>query len=97
MSNEPEPPKKPMNSYFIYLSKVKEEVIKKNPGLAYKEQVAKIGEMYKNLSEEEKEIYENEAKKMKEKYETERDKYEAKYGKIEKVQKGKTESSINLT
>lgn len=96
MSNEPEPPKKPMNAYFLYLNKVKDDVVKKNPNLSYKEQVAKIGEMYKNLSDKEREPYENEAQKLKDKYEQERTKYEAKYGKIQKVQKGKMESITNL-
>lgn len=44
MSNEPEPPKKPMNAYFIYMNKVKDDSIKKNPNLPYKEQVAKIAQ-----------------------------------------------------
>ena len=60
MSNEPEPPKKPMNAYFIYLNKVKDDSMKKNPNLPYKEQVAKIAQQYKNLSDKEKQPYEDE-------------------------------------
>jgi hypothetical protein len=95
MSNVAEPPKKPMNAYFMYQNKVKDEVAKKFPALPYKEMIQKVAEQYKNLSVKEKDLLEAEAKKLKDKYEIEREKYEAKYGKIERAKKQVSSSNLS--
>ena len=63
--------KKPVSAYFLYMNDVRHKVKEKNPDLAYKEIVKKIGEMWNTLPAKEKELYIAQQKANKEAYDTE--------------------------
>lgn len=66
---DPNAPKKPMGSYFIFIGEMREEVKKDFPDLKPTEMSTKLSELWKNLDAEKKKKYENMAAEAKKKYE----------------------------
>lgn len=85
--NVPEPPKKPLGTFFRYAADVREQFKKKNPDVAGKELNRLLGAEWNKLSEAQTKKYEDAYKKEKEKYEIEKKAYEEKYGPLTKKKK----------
>lgn len=74
----PDKPKKPMNSFFRFLSEKKDECIKKNKDLAYSQVIAIITEDYNKLSERAMKVYKDASDKENDEYQIEIKKWKAK-------------------
>lgn len=61
-------PKRNKNAYMFFVADKREEVKNSNPDLKHKEIVAKLGELWREMSEEEKKPYEKQAAADKERY-----------------------------
>lgn len=85
--NVPEPPKKPLSTFFRYLADVRDQYKKKNPDLSGREITRLLGVEWGKLPEAQTKKYEVAYQKDKEKYEEERKVYEDKYGPIAKKKK----------
>lgn len=68
---DPDAPKKPQTSYFLYMNANRDSVKKANPDLAFGPLTKKLTEMWKALTEEERKKYEELAAKDKERYHAE--------------------------
>ena len=80
--NIPEPPKKPMSSFFRYLNDNREMFKKKNPEVAGKGLLKLISKEWNSLSEAQTKKFIDIYEKDKAKYEIEKKAYEDKYGPI---------------
>lgn len=70
-----EPPKKAKNAYMFFANDKREEVKQANPDLKMKEVLSKLGEMWREMSAEEKKPYEDKAAEDKERYNKEKEEY----------------------
>ena len=80
----PEPPKKPLSTYFLYKGQKYDEFKKKNPDMKMTEITSAISEDYRKLTEKEMDKLKAQAAKNKEKYEEEYKAFCEKYGTPEK-------------
>lgn len=72
---DPNAPKRPCTSYIYFSNDVRKDLQEKNPNLKPKELAAKIGELWKGLTAEQKIPYENLYKDAKVKFDTEKANY----------------------
>ncbi len=68
---DPSEPKRPTTAFFFYTASIREEVKAKNPGKAVGELSKIYGQMWADLSEEEKAPFQEKNEKDKERYATE--------------------------
>eukprot|EP00054_Salpingoeca_dolichothecata_P037358 m.10670 g.10670 ORF g.10670 m.10670 type:complete len:874 (+) comp7463_c0_seq1:108-2729(+) len=68
---DPNAPKKPQSSYFLFMADVREKTKADNPDLDHKQLTSKLGELWGSLSAEEKQVYTDKATVAKEKYKEE--------------------------
>merc|ERR1719188_1833758 len=66
-------PKKPLSAYFLWMADNREGLV--NQGLAHKEILKKLGEMWKTVTDEQKKPYQDKAATAKKTYEVELAKY----------------------
>ena len=71
-------PKKNMSAFMFYSNSMREKVKEDNPGIAFTDVAKKIGEMWKELTAEDKAPFEAQAEADKERYSKEMGEYEAK-------------------
>ncbi|GIL65240.1 hypothetical protein Vafri_19053 [Volvox africanus] len=65
---DPNAPKKPLGAYMWFCKDVRESVKKENPGLSVTEIGKRLGELWKEVSEEDKKKYLKQAEEDKERY-----------------------------
>ena len=65
---DPDAPKKPQTSYFLYMNAKRPEVKAADPKLTFGELTKKLTEMWKALSDTDRKVYEDAAAKDKERY-----------------------------
>ena len=70
---DPSEPKRPTTAFFYYTASIREEVKEKNPGKAVGELSKIYGQMWADLSEEEKAPFQEKNEKDKERYASEMD------------------------
>ncbi|KAM9333315.1 high mobility group protein B1a [Pholidichthys leucotaenia] len=75
---DPNAPKRPPSAFFVFCSDKRPMLKAENPGLTIGEVAKKLGEMWSNISPEEKQPYEEKACKLKSKYEKDVAAYRAK-------------------
>ncbi|KAM5196297.1 high mobility group protein B3 isoform 1-T1 [Hipposideros larvatus] len=66
---DPNAPKRPPSGFFLFCSEFRPKIKSTNPGISIGDVAKKLGEMWNNLSDNEKQPYNNKAAKLKEKYE----------------------------
>lgn len=71
-------PKRPTTAFFFYTSSIREEVTKKNPGKAVGELSKIYGQMWADLTEDEKKPFQEKNEKDKERYAKEIEEWKAK-------------------
>lgn len=76
MQGRPQPPKRPLASFFLFKKEIYEAVKKDNPDCKITELTKIIAEKWKNVDEKTKKGYENLHLENKKKYEVERQAYE---------------------
>ena len=69
-------PKKGLTAYFIFLAESREKCKKEFPNASVCEQSKKIGEWWKNLSDDEKKTYQDKSVKDKERYERQKKEFD---------------------
>ena len=74
---DPNAPKRATTSFFAYSMEMRPKIKEENPDISFGDLGKKIGEMFRNLSAEEKEKYEAIAAKDKERYAQEMKAYKA--------------------
>jgi hypothetical protein len=62
------PPKKPQSSYFIFCGEKRAEIIASNPGVKISEVGKLTGQMWKEITEQERKVYSDKAAVLKTKY-----------------------------
>ncbi|KAI9506743.1 hypothetical protein GGI25_006142 [Coemansia spiralis] len=72
---DPDLPKRPMNAYLIYSAEARAVINRKFPDLPPKEVLVKIGQSWKDLTNEQRQKYNDMAKVYKSKYVAEMEKY----------------------
>jgi len=65
---DPNAPKKPLSGYFLFLADKREEVKTSNPNLSHKEQLAKMGSMWKEAGDAVQKSYNDKAQANKKEY-----------------------------
>jgi structure-specific recognition protein 1 len=70
-AKDPNAPKRPQSSYFLFLASKRDEVSSANPDMSVGDKSKILGSMWKALSEEEKKPFEDQYAEAKAKYETE--------------------------
>lgn len=80
-AKDPNAPKKPQSSYFIWMNENRQKIKDDNPGISVTEIGKKAGEIWKSLDADEKAKYDAKAKKAKEKYAIEYAEYQKNKGK----------------
>jgi len=75
---DPNAPKRPPSAFFVFCADFRPKVKGETPGLSIGDVAKKLGEMWNNLSSEDKQPYEKKAAKLKEKYEKDIAAYRAK-------------------
>jgi len=68
---DPNAPKRPPSAYMIYISEVRDKVVKENPGIEVNDVLKKIGSLWRNLDKKEEAKYQKKAEKLRAKYEKE--------------------------
>lgn len=68
MSKKEGKPKRGLTAFMFFCNEKRPEVVEKNPGLKFGEVGKKLGEMWRNLSDDNKEPYKQKAMKDKERY-----------------------------
>ncbi|XP_037659827.1 high mobility group protein B3-like [Choloepus didactylus] len=66
---DPNAPKRPPSGFFLFCSEFRAKIKSTNPGISIGDVAKKLGEMWNNMSDNEKQPYNNKAAKLKEKYE----------------------------
>lgn len=72
---DPNAPKKPLSGYFLFLADKREEVKTSYPNLSHKEQLAKMGNMWKEAGEAVQKSYNDKAAAEKKEYQVKLAKY----------------------
>ncbi|KAL1973898.1 hypothetical protein VTN31DRAFT_5458 [Thermomyces dupontii] len=72
---DPNAPKRGLSAYMFFANENRERVREENPGIAFGALGRKLGEMWKNLSDEERKPYEDKAAADKKRYEDEKAQY----------------------
>jgi len=75
---DPNAPKRPPSAFFVFSADFRPKVKGETPGLSIGDVAKRLGEMWNNLSSEDKQPYEKKAAKLKEKYEKDIAAYRAK-------------------
>ena len=70
-AKDPNAPKRPMSSYFLFMNANRDELKKAEPDLKFGEMTKKLTEKWKALTDKEKQKYEDMAAKDRERYEKE--------------------------
>ncbi|KAI9292757.1 high mobility group box, partial [Neoconidiobolus thromboides FSU 785] len=68
---DPDAPKRPNSSYFVFCIEKRPELMKANPEIGAKDITRLLGEGWRGLSKEEKEVYDAKYREGKEAYEKE--------------------------
>lgn len=68
---DPDAPKKPQTSYFLFMNTKRPEIKAAEPGLGFGDMTKKLTEMWKALTDEDKKTYEDMAAKDKARYQAE--------------------------
>ena len=76
---DPDQPKKPKTSYMYFCQTERDNILKENPNILLGDQSKKLGELWTNLSDEEKKPYIQRAEEDKSRYEEEIDDYNEKW------------------
>merc|ERR1711964_191056 len=86
---DPHGPKRPTSAYFLFAAEVRPEVVETMEGSSITEVGKKLGEMWRNLSDEEKSKYIETANELKAEYKEELKEYQqtAKYEAFQKQKK----------
>ena len=77
---DPDAPKAAKNAFILFCGENRDSVKKDNPDLKPTEITKKLGEMWRELDDEDKEEYQNKAKEDKERFDNEMEDYEPKDG-----------------
>merc|ERR1712025_1541784 len=62
---DPNAPKRPQSSYFLWMNENRQKIKDENPGISVTEIGKKAGEIWKNMSADDKKVYDDKAKKAK--------------------------------
>ncbi|KAH0788152.1 high mobility group protein B3 [Histomonas meleagridis] len=54
-------PKRPRSGYLIFQAEVRPKIVEENPDILQKEIMKKVGQMWRDLSDEEKKVYNEKA------------------------------------
>jgi high mobility group protein B3 len=81
-SKPPNPPKRPLTSYFIFQSENREAVAQKFPNENGKYILTHISEAWRHLADEKKKTYEAKAGELRKQYEEKKKQYEEEHGAI---------------
>eukprot|EP00659_Diplonema_papillatum_P004888 gene4888-7546_t len=76
-AKDPNAPKKPLTSYFLFLADKRASTKAENPDLNNKELVTELGRMWSALGDDEKQVYETQNAKAKAEYAKALEKYNA--------------------
>lgn len=74
---DPNAPKKPMSSFMYFSTETRPKIKAENPGISFGELGKKAGELFRNLTQEEKKVYEKKAATDKIRYEKEMEAYKS--------------------
>lgn len=69
-------PKHPLSPYIFFTQAMRETIKSENPGLAPKEVMSKLGEKWRELSEDDKKVYQAQADADKLRYQREKEAFE---------------------
>ncbi|KAJ1811377.1 high mobility group box 3, partial [Coemansia sp. RSA 2599] len=72
---DPKAPKRPMTSYLLFCSKVRDEYNKTNPGINSKEMASILGHAWRALDDSSRKKYEAEAQALKKKFDSDMTKF----------------------
>ncbi|OHS98711.1 hypothetical protein TRFO_08690 [Tritrichomonas foetus] len=62
--NEETPIKRPPNAYMLFCKEIREQLLQKEPDLTYKSVMNRFGELWKNMTKEEKAPYKDKARQL---------------------------------
>ncbi|KAJ1879822.1 high mobility group box 3 [Coemansia sp. RSA 486] len=83
---DPNAPKRPLTSYLLFCSKMREEFTKTNPGMTSKELASVMGHAWRRLGDAERKKYEDEAHILKVQFEADMEKYKKETGEEHSVE-----------
>ncbi|KAJ2706364.1 high mobility group box 3 [Coemansia sp. IMI 203386] len=83
---DPNAPKRPLTSYLLFCSKMREEFTKTNPGMTSKELASVMGHAWRRLGDAERKKYEDEAHILKVQFEVDMEKYKKETGEEHSVE-----------
>lgn len=86
---DPNAPKRPNNAYMIFYNEKRAEVVAANPGIKPKEVMSRLGQMWRQMGEDQKASYKSTAQSGKETYKSATQGYVKPAVSIEKVVKQK--------
>jgi len=72
---DPNAPKRALSAYMYFANECREDVRAANPGIKFGDLGKRLGQMWKELSEDERKPYEEKAAADKQRYESERETY----------------------